>query len=117
MKIYILSSLCLLLLTACYKNPETPAPKIPEDKMIAVLADIHIAEALLTEISPGLKKDSMAQFYYQQIYYIHNIEPEDFDQSMEVYMQKPFVLDSLFTKVITKLGEDAERFTPKIKKQ
>lgn len=117
MKIYIFSFLLLFGLTACYKNPETAAPTISTDKMVNILADVHLAEALLTEIASGDKKDSTAQLYYQQIYFIHKITPKDFDQSMEAYVQDPFVLDSLYNKVITKLGENAERFTPKIKTQ
>ena len=77
------------------------------------LADIHLVEALLTEVVPGDKKDSLAQFYYQQIYFMHEVSQADVEQSMESYYQDPFILDSLYTKVVSKLEKDKELYVPK----
>ncbi|MCP4442612.1 MAG: DUF4296 domain-containing protein [Aureispira sp.] len=116
MKILIATFLTILLLSSCYKNPELPPPAIPQQKMADILADIHLVEALLTEIVPGDKKDSLAQFYYQQVYFIHDVSGEDIEQSMEIYYQDPFILDSLYTKVVRKLENDKTLYVPKPKK-
>ena len=74
--------------------------------MVAVLKDIHVAEAMLTETGDRRKKDSLARIYYPQIFRIHEVSPEDFDQSMNAYFTDPVALDSLYEAVIKRLADE-----------
>ncbi|MCH2042707.1 MAG: DUF4296 domain-containing protein [Saprospiraceae bacterium] len=93
----------IVSLSACYQEWVVEEPKIPQDKMIAILEDIHVAEALLTEYLKKAEKDSVAQEYYLQIFKIHEVSAEDFEQSLQSYMKNPNALEAIYTKVLENL--------------
>jgi hypothetical protein len=103
----------VLLLSACFKSIQVDKPLISEEKLTEVLKDIHVAEALLTETNDRRIKDSLARIYYAQIFRLHEISPEDFDQSMNAYFTDPAALDSLYQKVILNLSVEKKELTKK----
>jgi hypothetical protein len=109
--IWTMTALVVLLTSACYKSIPVEKPILSEDKIKAVLKDVHVAEALLTETSDRRKKDSLARIYYGQILRIHNISPEDFDQSMNAYFTSPGTLDSLYQKIILDISKEKASFS------
>ncbi len=103
----------VLLLSACFKSIQVDKPLISEQKLTEVLKDIHVAEALLTETNDRRTKDSLARIYYAQIFRLHDISREDFDQSMNAYFTDPAALDSLYQKVILHLSQDKKELSKK----
>ncbi|MCH2021212.1 MAG: DUF4296 domain-containing protein [Saprospiraceae bacterium] len=108
--LWVITIFFVLVVSACYKSVPVQKPILSEEKIKAVLKDVHIAEALLTETSDRRKKDSLARLYYTQILRIHNVSPEDFDQSMNAYFTSPGVLDSLYQKIILDLSKEKKSF-------
>ncbi len=94
--------------SACYQSIPIEKPILSEDKMIIILKDIHLAEALLSEITDRRAKDSTAIIYYNEIFRIHQVDTANFEQSMNAYFSNPAQLDSLYNKVSLKIGEEKE---------
>ncbi len=98
----------MLLLTCClnlfFCGCETPEekPRIPEEQLINVLADVHIAEAALQALR-GQTKDSMSQAYYQQIYTIHGLDSVEMQQTLEALRKKPEEMKALYDKVMERV--------------
>lgn len=118
LKTYVCRSVAaaaVALLFACYS--EIPAQKaiLSEEQLLPVLKEIHLAEALLTEIVDKQQKDSMSHYYYQHILQQHNISKEDFDQSMNAYFSNPQALDSLYQKIIQAISDEKKQQDAKLK--
>ena len=102
MKYYIFPTAlttCLLLcivFVACEDRLNAP---IPEEKLIAILMDVHTAEAM-TESEIQRVRDSINPIYYAQIYEKHGVTSKDFDSTMSVYAHNPERFDSIYAKVI-----------------
>lgn len=95
--------LVAILFSSCYKPIPVEEPVLSEDKIKIILKDIHVAEALLTEVSDRRTKDSLARLYYKQIFYLHDVKQEEFDQSMNAWFTNPAGLDSLYQEVLKEL--------------
>jgi hypothetical protein len=95
----VLGILCLL--GACRK-PET---HLPPDRMIPILADLHLADAYSNMIRdsthPNAEKnyDSLA-VWTNQIFAKHKITAKEFTKSLDWYRNRPVELDSLFAAVL-----------------
>ena len=98
-----MAALVAILFSGCYKPIPVEEPVLSEDDIKIILKDIHVAEALLTEVTDRRTKDSLARLYYKQIFYLHDIKQEDFDQSMNALFTNPPVLDSLYQEVLKEL--------------
>ena len=93
---------------SCYREPKFPEAALDKEKMTAILADVHLAEAKLASMgnSSQGQRDSVAALYYASIFKIHKVKPEDFDNSMDAYMQNPKVLSQIYEKVLEKLQKE-----------
>ena len=101
MKIYYLFFV-LLFFYAC---EEKPIPlSIPEDKMIDVLVDVHFAESAMNNIYKH-KKDSLATLYYGQIFEIHGINQNVFDENMQILQRDADKLDAVYEQVLERLNK------------
>jgi hypothetical protein len=98
----------IFLLQACYREPKFPDAALNKEKMTAVLADIHLAEAKLAGMGNNsqVQRDSTAEVYYATIFKIHQVKAEDFNSSMEAYMQNPKALSEIYEKVLEKLQKE-----------
>lgn len=94
------------LLSSCYKVIPTEERVLSEEKIIAILKDVHVAEAMLTETADRRAKDSLARTFYPQIFRLHNVSPKDFDQTMNALFTDPAALDSIYAKVIKSLSDE-----------
>lgn len=101
-----MAALVVILFTGCYKAIPVEKPLLSDEELIPILKDIHIAEALLTETVDRQGKDSLARFYYGQIFELHQVDSAVFNQSMHAYFTNPAALDSLYQKVIDAIGEE-----------
>ena len=88
--------LCVSL-ASCFKEIPTTEAVLPQEKMVQVLTDIHLAESMLSEIKHRPTQDSLAIAYYAHIMALHEIDAEQFDQSMNAYFTNPSLMDSLYS--------------------
>ena len=95
-----------MLLSSCGDSgANIPNDVLPEEKMRAVLMDVMLAEADITD--KGLMEAEMKpemQKMYLQIFDKHNITKEQFYHSMEFYTKNPDILDRNFQPIIDSLS-------------
>ena len=100
------------IFTACNDTTVSPKkiePDIPQDKMIQILKDIHLAEAIAQSERIHIK-DSLLAIYYDDIYRIHNITKEDLERNIELWMSDAKVTDKLYEKVIEELSKEESEY-------
>ncbi len=91
-------SLFLFSILSCKEEAPPPLP-FEEEKIISVLSDVHLAEAAIQSLGKAIK-DSMSQVYYDQIYEIHGIQKQDFEQLMEMLRNRPGDLKRIYGKMM-----------------
>jgi hypothetical protein len=95
-------------LSACKQGQE--APPIPEEKMGKILVDIHLAETYSQGLGDSAKNkfekntDSLTGFYTSILKH-HDLSFKEFNEALEWYKERPVILDSLYSKVLTQLVE------------
>ncbi|HFA50788.1 MAG TPA: DUF4296 domain-containing protein [Bacteroidetes bacterium] len=89
----------ILFFCSCQHEKKLP---LPEDKLVPVLMDIHIAEAGLTHLT-GTVKDSTAAKYYQQIYTMHGVEEAVVDSCLYYLKRHPARMKKVYDKVTKEL--------------
>lgn len=105
------------LFVAC--KPEQEAAPIAADKMLRILADIHIAEIYSSMLDdsthqPKIKNlDSLAT-YYQQIFAHHKVSEPEFQQSVEWYRNNPGDLDTVYKRMIEDIAALEKTVTPSV---
>jgi len=76
---------------------------IPDDQLVDVLVDVHLAEAALQNRF-GLAKDTLAERYYDKIFELHGIEQATFDETMERVRRDPEIAQRIYERVLEKLS-------------
>lgn len=94
----------MLVLAACQSNADLKNLPIPEDKLVKVISDAYIVEGAIQNYTQDLK-DSLSDYYYEQLYEIHDITEEDYQKSLEIVKKYPDVLDSLYQNIADHLNE------------
>jgi hypothetical protein len=97
-------------------SPETIPPDsvIAQEKMILILADVHIAEAaLLIERNAGRPLKDEPGFYYNGIFKKYHISPARYDQNLTYYSRNPENYTRMYEKVITLLENRQKQFKNK----
>lgn len=106
--------LLLVWLQGC-KSPQTPLP-IPEDKLVELLADLHLAENAAQEL-PAESKDRIKARYYDRIFKDHSTTREAFEASIKILNQTPARLTEIYTLVhetlVTREAESKAQVKPK----
>ncbi len=106
-KIIILSLLySILFFTACKKkqDPASVSTKIPEEELVSILADVHLAESIINTTVDLNKRDSLAQTLYAKIYTIHKTTATDVNTSINTYLHAPLAARGLYEKVTARLS-------------
>lgn len=106
------------LLNSCFKPLETEEAVLEEETLIKLLADIHLAEARLSDYNSMKleRRDSFATAYYYSIFQIHQVDTADFQQSMEAYASNPEKMNKLYEKVLTHLQKNESKYVKGSKK-
>lgn len=91
--------LLLLIIISCNRVPEGI---IPKEKIIAVIEDVHVTDALLQSNNIS-KSNEKALQYYEYIYSKHGITKEEFDSSMEYYAKNPKMLRKAYPEILRQL--------------
>ncbi len=100
---------CILLLSLIGCN-ETQAPKpkdlIPQDKMIEVLVDIHVADAVVEhKYGADHPNPALTSALYKKIYINHGITAEQYKTSYKYYEMEPDMMNKMYDKVITEISK------------
>lgn len=100
MRFFIFIIFTLVITSSCNGNKE----KLPieRDKLVDVLVDVHIAEAVLQEYTLQAK-DSIGKAYYQKIYELHKVDEKAFNKSMYLIRQNPAAMESLYKDVLAEI--------------
>ena len=104
---FLFPLLFLFFLASCTSKPvEIPPDVLSSNKLIPVLTDIHLAEAMLQIKNLGRSDStrSIAYGYYAEIFRQHHITSEQFRRSMDFYMSQPELMSSIYDSVITQLS-------------
>ncbi len=101
MKLISLYLFALLLASGCQKGPQL---SISEEVLVKAMADTHIAEAAVQNLS-GVYKDSMKRVYFQQVLEIHQIEENQFRRAMDSLAANPEALEKIIRKVESRLAD------------
>jgi hypothetical protein len=87
-------------------NDNKPADLIPQGEMIQVLADMHVADALVEhkfgQQTPNLP---FTNALYTQIYKNHHITAAQFKSSYKYYEMHSQEMDNMYTQIITELSK------------
>jgi len=74
--------ICFLLLFLPYACTENKMQPIwPDDKMARIMADLSVAEAAANGLN-GYSRDSLAQIYFKQVFELHGVTLEDYEQNL-----------------------------------
>lgn len=90
--------LLIFIITSC--GTSTPDGVIPIEKIIPIIEEVHIANAVLIDTHKS-KKESLSCYKY--IYEKHNITQEEFDSSMEYYAKNPKKLRKAYIEILNRL--------------
>lgn len=94
------------LLTACTpKNPGIPATVIGPEKMVAILSDVHIAQAAVSVYNVGDTLRYTVGDYMPAIFKNHGTTQQQFDSSLKYYSANPALLDSIYKEVLEELSK------------
>jgi hypothetical protein len=94
-----------------------PAGTLNEDEMINILVDIHLTEATLRISNDSLsrKNDSIDQrIRFAHVFRKHDIDPDNFNKSMDYYLEHIELLDKIYIEVINRLSEMEVTLQPKV---
>ncbi|MFM2268278.1 MAG: hypothetical protein RL757_1719 [Bacteroidota bacterium] len=98
--IFFLSS--VLLFSNCGSSDSAENIPLSDEKLIAALVDVQLAEAIPDGEIPEIR-DSMMRVYYPQIFEKHGISAVDFDSSMSHLAKQPRRLEEIHRKVSEQL--------------
>lgn len=102
----LLGFLCIM--AACSESKvEVPSNVIPRDTMIAILADVHLAEANIQVLSLGRSDSTKEEAYglYRFILSKYRINDEKLRRSFEFYRSEPEYFHEMYNEVLTRLSE------------
>ena len=114
LKLYGLLILLAFGFGQCYQEEASFTSPIPEEKLVKVLGDIHIAESMLTEFLDRDGKDSIARVYYGIIFTMYEIDAQLFDETMALYIQHPNAMMMLYEEVEKYLKEEEKKAPKKV---
>lgn len=109
------SLLIILLLFACApKKPKPPADVLNEQQMSTILADMHLADAIISTKTGTTDSLRQAGVNFREfIYEKHHTNHKQFTESFDFYKMNPALMDSVYAEVITKLSRKEVQYRGK----
>ena len=93
---FIKGILVLIFFAGCGERP--PRDVIPEKKMVAVLMDVHLADAYSSSV-PMDSMRALQNSLYEGIYQKYGTDSTGLRASLEYYASRPQIMDALYSKV------------------
>ena len=87
------------------KEEQLPKDVISEDKMVDVITEIELTQALVKLKFSNRDSTINQQELFNQVYTDFNITEEKFNNSLSYYCQSPEVIENIYMGVINKLSE------------
>ncbi len=115
-KWFLFVSIAMLAVSCDSIFTSKPAGTLNEDEMINILVDIHLTEATLRISNDSLsrKNDTTDQrIRFAHVFRKHDINPDDFNKSMDYYLEHIELLDNIYKEVINRLTEMEATLQPK----
>ncbi|MCB0632566.1 MAG: DUF4296 domain-containing protein [Saprospiraceae bacterium] len=91
-----------IVFAGCAREEVEPIP-LATDKLIDVLIDVHVAEAMMDKLTAA-DQDTVGKVYYRMIFREHGISKEDFDKSMDILREDPERLNAIYEQILDKLN-------------
>lgn len=98
MKGFKLFIIGLFLITSC-KDNEIPKDLITEQKMIRIIADLHIIDGYMATLVYTDSTRINGKNFYATVYKSHNITRAEYEKSLKYYSMDPVRLDSMYNRV------------------
>jgi len=99
----------VLLMAACSskdKKVHIPATIIPQEQMVQVLVDFHLAEAAIQRAKQdGRDVNMISNFYYASLLKKHHITRKKFNESLLFYSNNLKELENIYKDVVTELSK------------
>ena len=105
-----------MLFVSCTPTPEAPAGTIPKDTMIALLADVHIAESRILLSGEFVNNQQAKSAYIQHVLAKFNIDNTRFNQSFSYYTSQPDEFEQMYEKVMEEISKKQASSAP-VKKE
>ncbi len=95
----------VVFMFSCSTEVKTPEYIIPHDKMVNIIADIHILDGLFTvnNVRRKFAKDSID--YYNAVFTNYGYTRSDFDTSINFYSNNIDEYDKIYEEVLNRLNE------------
>lgn len=108
-KILMIFVLTMTTFIACdgYK-PNYAAPTINQEKMAAIMSDLHILEAHLQNVEAA-QRDSIKNLMYDQLFRIHQIDTTEFYRNQKIYFSHSETVEPLYEKVLENIEAEFEK--------
>jgi len=101
----------VIFFSCSHHEEQIPSNILPKDKMIAVLVDIHLAEASSDTRNLTLPQINVAMAKrYDELFQKHGITYEQFKTSYDYYLEHADLLSDIYTEVVNELTTRASRF-------
>ncbi len=108
---YLLVPCFVLGLLACGSDDKPPGDLIPQDKMAKILADIHVAEAQVTNLQLRSLDSSVTVYgeLQQKIWKKYSVDTLLYRKSYSFYTSHPAYLVAIYDKVEKNLENREKR--------
>jgi hypothetical protein len=108
-KIFMLIS-ALWLLASCSDSNQVPEGILPQKKMVGLLVDIHLSEAINGQ---RFRFDRTTKNFSNDLYFSickkHGVDPDVFARSVLYYGKHPEKYDAIYDQVLNRLNEMEEK--------
>lgn len=99
---YICIIFCFLLFSCGEKKEEIPSDVISEEKMITIMTEIELTQALI-KLKASVQDTINEKQLYDEVYTEFDISEEMFNKSVEYYCEDPNKIKDMYNKVIENL--------------
>jgi hypothetical protein len=97
--------LVFLFIISCNNKTKTPADIIPENKMVSILVDIHLADATLNILTiRQIKINFNPKDYYYTVFKKHHTNQQTFDRSVKYYSLDIKEYNKIYDEVLRQLS-------------
>jgi hypothetical protein len=104
----------LLIVLSCSRTGKHG--RIPENQLVKILADIHLADAIsFSNKYRDLYRNNDSAYYFEQLLSRYDVRRSQFDSTIAWYSGNPELYDLLYSKVLDRLNRMAASINDKLR--